>query len=116
MASIVTQGKPIPGQTSPKTSLRGIRILATGSYVPEVVVRNSDLSELGCDEEWIVQRTGILERRHCPPEQATSDLAYLAARDCLERANVSANDVDLIIVATMTPDAPMPVVELQFLA
>lgn len=104
MASIVTQGKTIPGQSPPTTSLRGIRILSTGSYVPETVVRNSDLSELGCDEEWIVQRTGILERRHCSPEQATSDLAYLAAKDCLDRAGVPASDVDLIIVATMTPD------------
>ncbi len=105
MASIVsTQGKTIPEPKPPTNCLRGIRIVAAGSYVPERVVRNSDLTELGCDEEWIVQRTGILERRHCAPDQATSDIAFLAARDCLKRAGVSADDLDLIIVATMTPD------------
>ena len=103
MASI-TQGKTSEDSRSPVTSLRGIKIVSTGSYVPENVVKNADLSALGCDEEWIMQRTGIQERRHCPPEQATSDIAYLAGKACLEQANVSADDVDMIIVATMTPD------------
>ncbi len=78
--------------------------MATGSYAPEVVVTNHELTKLGCDEEWIVQRTGILERRHCSPDQATSDLAYLAARNCLRQAGVDADEVDMILVATMTPD------------
>ncbi len=104
MATIIRQSKPIQTVARPNTALPGVQILATGANVPEVVVRNRDLSELGCDEEWIVQRTGILERRHCRPDQSTSDLAYEAARDCLDRAGVPASDVDLIIVATMTPD------------
>lgn len=86
----------------------GIRILGTGSYVPPKVVRNEDLAELGCDSEWIVQRTGILERRHALPEQATSDLAYEAVRRCLDAAETSATEVDLILVATMTPDHATP--------
>jgi 3-oxoacyl-[acyl-carrier-protein] synthase-3 len=104
MASITKQVSPSQAFSKPNASLPGVQILATGASVPEVVVRNSDLSKLGCDEEWIVQRTGILERRHCRPDQSTSDLAYEAARDCLDRAGVSARDLDLIIVATMTPD------------
>lgn len=86
----------------------GVRIAATGSSVPDRVVRNADLAALGCDPEWIVKRTGIHERRHAPPEIATSDLAYEAARRCLEQARVSPRDVDLILVATATPDTPMP--------
>lgn len=100
----IPQDKTIKDPNSPSTCMRGIQIVATGSYVPEIIVRNSDLTALGCDEEWIVQRTGILERRHCPPEQSTSDIAYLAGKECLEKAGVSAEEVDLIIVATMTPD------------
>lgn len=104
MASITTQDQAINQPDRPNTCLRGIQIVATGSYVPEVVVTNGELTKLGCDEDWIVQRTGILERRHCAPDQATSDLAYLAAVDCLEKAGVAADEVDMIIVATMTPD------------
>ncbi len=108
MSSTTGQERP---KTSPRLSaasrsncLPGVRIVATGSYVPETVVPNSELVRLGCDEDWIVQRTGILERRHCPPEQSTSDIAYLAAADCLKKAGVDARDVDLILVCTMTPD------------
>lgn len=89
-------------------SLTGAQILATGSYAPETVVSNHDLAELGCDEEWIVQRTGIHERRQAPPDQATSDVAYEAALRCLKAADVSPSEIDLILVATMTPDAPLP--------
>ena len=63
---------------------------------------------LGCDSDWILQRTGILERRKAAPHQATSDLALLAAQNCLERADVSASDVDLILVASITPDHASP--------
>jgi len=82
----------------------GVRIAATGSYVPDHVVTNEDLNALGCDSEWIVQRTGIRERRRAAPGQASSDLAYEAAIDCLNQAEVAAEDVDLILVATITPD------------
>lgn len=86
----------------------GVEIAAVGSYVPETVVRNEDLAALGFDSEWITRRTGILERRRAAPDQASSDLAIKAAQDCLVRAGVSGQDVDLILVATLTPDQTMP--------
>jgi 3-oxoacyl-[acyl-carrier-protein] synthase-3 len=86
----------------------GVSLLATGSYVPEEIVTNEDLAALGCDSEWIVRRTGILERRKAAPEQATSDLADLATQQCLQRAGVTADQIDLILVATITPDHPTP--------
>jgi 3-oxoacyl-[acyl-carrier-protein] synthase-3 len=88
--------------------LTGVRIAATGSFLPQRIVPNEELADLGCDSQWIIQRTGIAQRRYADPDQATSDLAVEAARRCLENANVSANDVDLIIVATMTPDQQTP--------
>ena len=63
---------------------------------------------LAFDAEWILQRTGIRERRILPPELATSDMALAAAQRCLARADVAAADVDLLIVATFTPDVPVP--------
>jgi len=89
-------------------TLTGVQILATGSYAPENVVSNGDLAEHGFDEEWIVQRTGIHERRVAPPEQATSDVAYEAALRCIDAAGIDASDIDLVLVATMTPDSPLP--------
>jgi len=89
-------------------TLKGVEIKGIGAYVPAGIVRNEDLAELGYDADWIVQRTGILERRRAAPDQATSDLAYEAARRCLKNAEVEAKDVDLLIVGTMTPDNPMP--------
>ncbi len=86
----------------------GVRVVATGSYAPPQVVDNHDLADLGYDAEWIVQRTGIHQRRHASQEVATSDIAYEAAVRCLEAGRVDAQDVDLILVATMTPDSPMP--------
>ncbi|NND99895.1 MAG: ketoacyl-ACP synthase III [Pirellulaceae bacterium] len=85
-----------------------IRVLATGSYVPEEIVTNEDLAALGCDSDWIVRRTGILRRRRAASDQATSDLCYEAALRCMDEAGVSADDIDLIIVATITPDHPTP--------
>ncbi len=86
----------------------GVRILATGSYVPDQIVTNEDLAELGCDSEWIVRRTGILQRRRAAEHEATSDLCYHAALRCMDEAGVSADEIDLIIVATITPDHPTP--------
>ena len=88
--------------------LTGIELMATGSYVPETVVANEDLVELGFDSEWIVQRTGIRQRRQASPEQATSDLALRAAEQCMQRAGVGPAEVDLIVVATITPDQASP--------
>ena len=93
---------------APLRRLMGVQILATGSYVPDQVVDNEDLATLGFDAEWILQRTGIRERRILPPELATSDMALAAAQRCLARADVSAADIDLVIVATFTPDMPFP--------
>ena len=90
-------------------SLLGVRILGTGSYLPELVVSNHDLQEsLGFDPEWIVNRTGIHERRFALPHQATSDLCTQAAIRCLKSAGREPADVDLLVVATFTPDMAFP--------
>ena len=93
---------------SPWATLTGVQILATGSYAPSGVLTNADLAALGCDEQWILQRTGIRERRIAMPEQATSDLAREAAVRCLQNANLSPRDLDLILVCTMTADYQTP--------
>ncbi|MCC9657924.1 beta-ketoacyl-ACP synthase III [Rhodopirellula halodulae] len=87
---------------------QGVRIAGTGSYVPDRIVTNEDLAALGCDSDWIVRRTGILQRRHADADQATSDLCYEAAIRCLDNANVTVDQVDLILIATITPDHPTP--------
>ncbi|MFO0876232.1 MAG: beta-ketoacyl-ACP synthase III [Gemmataceae bacterium] len=89
--------------------LMGVRIASTGSYVPDVVVTNDHLHQrFGFDSDWIVKRTGIYERRHALPHQATSDLCHEAALRCLDRAPVAARDIDLIVLATFTPDMSFP--------
>jgi len=85
-------------------SLMGLQILATGSSAPDNVVRNEDLVALGMDPQWIVQRTGIQERRHAPPGTATSDICIAAGRQALERAGVAPDEIDLVVVGTFTPD------------
>jgi 3-oxoacyl-[acyl-carrier-protein] synthase III len=90
-------------------SLLGVQILSTGSYVPELVVTNHDLREThGFDPEWIVNRTGIYERRFAPPHQATSDLCIEAAIRCLKAAGREPSDVDLLVLGTFTPDMAFP--------
>ena len=85
------------------------RIIATGSYVPENVVTNHDLAKLvETSDDWIIERTGIRERRIVNSDQATSDLAYEASSLALKRAQLKPKDIDLIIVATITPDMPFP--------
>jgi len=87
----------------------GVRVVASGSYVPDAVVNNEHLRQrLGCDSEWIIKRTGILERRHALPHQATSDLCHLAAERCLTKADVNPKDIDLLLVGTFTPDMTFP--------
>jgi 3-oxoacyl-[acyl-carrier-protein] synthase-3 len=93
--------------------LTGVKVVATGGYVPDQVIRNEDLAALGCDPEWILQRTGIRERRHAPPEMATSDMAIAAAERAMQQAGVTAKDIDLVIVATFTPDWPVPATACQ---
>lgn len=90
-------------------SLMGVRIAGTGSYVPETVVTNDQLHALfGHDSDWIVKRTGILERRHALPHQATSDLAVEAALKAMESARISASEIDLLVLGTFTPDMSFP--------
>ena len=86
-----------------------IRIAGTGSYVPERVLTNHDLEKMvDTTDEWIVQRTGIRERRIAEPHVNTSDLAHEASLKALEAANVTPDDLELIIVATNTPDTSCP--------
>ncbi|GAA0375196.1 ketoacyl-ACP synthase III [Paenibacillus motobuensis] len=89
--------------------MRSVGIIGTGKYVPERVLTNADLEKMvDTNDEWIVSRTGIRERHIAAPEQATSDLAYEAAVRALESAGMTADQLELIIVATITPDTSFP--------
>src|SRR3954469_24153511 len=89
--------------------LTGVRVLGTGSYVPDAVLTNDHLhARFGFDSDWIVKRTGILERRHALPHQATSDLCHEAARRCLDQTGAKASDADLLVLATFTRDMSFP--------
>ncbi len=91
------------------SSLLGVQVIGCGAFLPERVVTNEDLKrERGFDPEWIEQRTGILARRHAPPDQATSDLAVAAAQRAIKSAGVDRSDIDLVVVATFTPDHHCP--------
>jgi 3-oxoacyl-[acyl-carrier-protein] synthase-3 len=88
---------------------RSTVILGTGSYAPDRVMTNDDLARMvDTSDEWIRARSGIRERRIAAPEQSTSDLAVLAARRALDDAGVHVSEIDLLVVATVTPDMPMP--------
>jgi 3-oxoacyl-[acyl-carrier-protein] synthase III len=93
---------------SPLRKLTGVQIVGTGSFLPDNVVTNDALASLGCDAEWIIQRTGIRERRHAPPEMTTSDMAVGAAENCLATANVPRGEIDLLVVGTLSPDYLLP--------
>jgi 3-oxoacyl-[acyl-carrier-protein] synthase-3 len=85
------------------------RIIGCGGYLPERVVTNADLARrVDTSDEWIRQRTGIQERRIAAPDEKTSDLGTAAARAALERAGLPVDRLDLIIVATATPDETFP--------
>lgn len=84
-------------------------IIGTGSYIPDNIVTNRDLEKIvETSDEWIVTRTGIKERRIADPDMATSDMATIAARRTIQDAGLSPEDIDLIIVATVTPDNNVP--------
>ena len=84
-------------------------ITGIGSYVPERVLTNDDLAKMvDTSDEWIVERTGIRERRIAEPEQALSDFCRPAALEALQKAGREAGEIDLIIVATVTPDMAFP--------
>ena len=85
------------------------QIFGTGSYVPERILTNGDLERMvATSDTWIIERTGIRERRIVAPGQACSDLATEAAQQALKHAGVSAPDLDLILIATCTGDTPLP--------
>ena len=89
--------------------LQGIRIAGTGSYLPEKILTNDDLSKIvDTSDEWIRSRTGICQRHIAADDQFTSDLSTEAAKKALEAANMSVTDIQLIIVATLTPDKTFP--------
>ena len=85
------------------------RILGTGSYLPERVLHNSELEQLvDTSDEWIRERTGIAQRHIAAESETTLDLAEAAARNALDAAGLQPNDIDLIVVATTTPDCVFP--------
>jgi 3-oxoacyl-[acyl-carrier-protein] synthase-3 len=85
------------------------RILGTGHYLPPVVRTNVDIERMvETSDAWITERTGIKERRIAPEGTVTSDMATAAAKVALEAAGIDASKLDMIIVATVTPDVPMP--------
>ncbi|MEJ2727387.1 MAG: ketoacyl-ACP synthase III [Deltaproteobacteria bacterium] len=90
--------------------MQSIRILGTGSYLPPKRLKNADLENMGLDtsDEWIRKRTGVVERRIAEPDVTASDLGFEASIRALEAAGLTANDLDLIIVATITPDTCCP--------
>lgn len=85
------------------------KITGTGSYLPKKILTNADLEKIvDTTSEWIVSRTGIEERRIAGDNEFTCDLAEAAARNAISAANINAKDIDLIIVATTTPDRIFP--------
>lgn len=91
------------------TNLIPVGIIGTGSYVPEQRVTNKDLEKIiDTNEDWIVTRTGISERRKAEGHLATSDMGVLAAQKAIEAAGITPEDLDLIIVATITSDMIFP--------
>ena len=92
-----------------RAPLRTARIVGLGHKLPDRVVPNGPIAErIGVDTDWIVRRTGIRERRYAAPGERTSDLALAAAKRALSDAGIKASDIDLVIVATMSPDEITP--------
>jgi 3-oxoacyl-[acyl-carrier-protein] synthase-3 len=92
-----------------RAPLRTARVVGLGHKLPDRVVPNGPIAErIGVDDEWIVRRTGIRERRYAAPDERTSDLALAAARRALTDAGVKPTELDLVLVATMTQDEITP--------
>lgn len=90
-------------------SLNSVGVLGTGYYVPEKILTNFDLEKMvDTNDQWIVERTGIKERRILEDPMTTSDMAYNAAKSALDHAGVMAEEIELIIVCTLTPDTILP--------
>lgn len=93
------------------SALQTAAIYGTGAYVPEKIFSNDDFARvynLDTGDEWITTRTGIKRRRVAADNQSTSDLCLVAARNAIENAQISATDLDMILVGTITPDFPFP--------
>jgi 3-oxoacyl-[acyl-carrier-protein] synthase III len=100
--------QPRSSQRSGKT-IRTVSIVGTGSYVPEKRLTNEDLSKIvETSDEWIITRTGIKERRIAGKDETTSDMATKAALCAMDQAKISPEQIDLILVATATPDMLFP--------
>ena len=85
------------------------KISGTGSYVPKKVLDNFDIAKkINTSDDWIIERTGIKERRIASDSEAASDLCYEASKRALKAAEIKPRDIDLIIVATISGDMPMP--------
>jgi 3-oxoacyl-[acyl-carrier-protein] synthase-3 len=98
-----------PPKTRQRPPSRTVSIIGTGSYVPERILSNAELEKsVDTTDEWIVTRTGIRERRIAGPEEFTSHMAAKAAQRALDQAQVKPEEVDLIILATVTPDTFFP--------
>ncbi len=92
-----------------KQVIRNVKIIGTGSYVPETVYTNEFIEQtVSTNSQWVYDNVGIKQRRIALPEQATSDLATEAGRRAIEDAGLTSNDIELIIVATATPDRKAP--------
>src|SRR5471030_1436699 len=88
---------------------RPCSITGVGSYVPEKILTNTELEKMvETSDEWITSRTGIKERRVAAPDEFTSDMAAKAAERAMKMAGITGEQIDLVIVATITPDMPFP--------
>src|SRR5471032_2952744 len=93
-------------RSSPRSARphRTVSIIGTGSYVPEKILTNADLSKIvETDDNWITTRTGIKERRIAADDEYTSDMGAKAALAAMEQAGIEGDEIDLILVATATP-------------
>jgi len=98
-----------PSSSPRSTKRRTVSIIGTGSYVPEKILTNEDLSRMvDTSDEWITTRTGIKQRRIAAKDENTSDMATRAALNAIEQAKISPKEINLILVATATPDMLFP--------
>ncbi len=115
LISAGTSKKPLFKQKrNQRGNVMNAGIIGMGSYIPEKILANSDLEKMvDTSDEWIRTRTGIVERRIAEESVKTSHMARYAAEEAIKDAGISAEDIDLIVVATVTPDNPFPSVACQ---
>ena len=95
--------------TALKDIMNKSRIIGTGSYLPERVLTNNDLTKLvDTSDKWIIERTGIRQRHIAAENETTADIAYQSSLRALKSADTSVKDIDLIVLATTTPDNTFP--------